>query len=104
MGFMGSKSTGTSWLPRKASPSGSSTFGGSRRNSTVRSSIFTVPPGFRPPSVAAAVFGFFLSTMRSYVYTTSSAFTGLPSCQVRPDFRRHVQTEPSALGVISSAR
>ncbi len=103
MGFLGSNPCGTTWLPRKARPSGKITLADSSWNSTVRSSIFFVLPGARPESEAAADFGSLGSTMRSKEYTTSSAVTGLPSCHSMPSFSLTCQTEPSALGSIVSA-
>ena len=47
--------------------------------------------------------GAFGLTMRSMVYTTSSAVRGLPSCHVTPLRSLTCHTEASALGVMLSA-
>ena len=74
------------------------TFGVVRWNSTVCASIFFVSPTLRPESVAAPTMGAFGLTMRSMVYTTSSAVRGLPSCHVTPLRSLTCHTEASALG------
>ena len=43
------------WLPGRRAPPARSRSAGSRSNSTVQASTFFVPPGFRPPRMAAPV-------------------------------------------------
>ena len=103
MGFLGSKPTGTILQLRSARASSRMTFGDARWNSTVCLSTFLVPPTTTPERLAAPTPGLFGLTMRSIVYTTSSAVSGLPSCHVTPLRSLTCHTEPSALGSMLSA-
>ena len=63
-----------------------------------------MPFGVSPSSCGAARPGFFGSMMRWKLYTTSSAVTGLPSWNSRPDLSLTVNSVAVSLGVTSSAR